>query len=125
MWFNFCVIFFMVGDCMFVFGDFCDYFFLGKLKVFILFMFIFVVIEMFNVLNVFLENNSLLIMFGWVNRYLLVVIVVFMGLYFVILYILWLVDLFGVVLLNLNEWLLVVVIFFLIILLDELFKVIG
>uniref|UniRef100_A0A7I4C0P0 P-type Ca(2+) transporter n=1 Tax=Physcomitrium patens TaxID=3218 RepID=A0A7I4C0P0_PHYPA len=125
LWPNFRVTPFTAGDRMFVFGDPCDYFSLGKLKASTLSMSTLVVIEMFNALNALSENNSLLTTPGWVNRYLLVAIAVSMGLHFAILYTPWLADSFGVVPLNLNEWLLVVAISFPIIPLDELLKVIG
>lgn len=113
------------GNTLLTFSDPCDYFSSGKVKASTLSMSTLVVIEMFNALNALSENNSLLTTPPWVNRWLLIAIAVSMGLHFAILYTPWLADSFGVVPLSLNEWLLVVVVSFPVIPLDEVLKVIG
>lgn len=116
---------FSAGERVFVFGDPCDYFSVGKVKASSLAMSTLVVLEMFNALNALSENNSLLTTPPWVNRYLLVAIAVSMGLHFGIMYTPWLADSFQLVPLSWSEWLLITVVSFPIIPLDELLKLVG
>lgn len=125
LWPNFHVSPYTAGDRLFVFGNPCDYFSVGKVKASSLAMSTLVVIEMFNALNALSENNSLLTTPPWVNRYLLVAIAVSMGLHFTIMYTPWLADSFQVVPLSWSEWLLVTAISFPVIPLDELLKLVG
>uniref|UniRef100_A0A2P2ILN4 Calcium-transporting ATPase 4 endoplasmic reticulum-type n=1 Tax=Rhizophora mucronata TaxID=61149 RepID=A0A2P2ILN4_RHIMU len=80
---------------------------------------------MFNSLNALSEDSSLLTMHPWVNPYLLLAMAVSFGLHFLILYVPFLAQIFGIVPLSLNEWLLVLVISLPVILIDEVLKFIG
>ncbi|MCO5579736.1 hypothetical protein L7F22_033596 [Adiantum nelumboides] len=113
------------GSQLFTFSDPCSYFTDGKVKPSTLAMSTLVVTEMFNALNALSERNSLLEVGPWVNRWLLVAIAVSMGLHIIILYTPWLADAFGVVPLNYNDWLLVLLFSFPVIPLEEILKLIG
>ncbi|MCO5568311.1 hypothetical protein L7F22_022010 [Adiantum nelumboides] len=113
------------GSQLFTFSDPCSYFTDGKVKPSTLAMSTLVVTEMFNALNALSERNSLLEVRPWVNRWLLVAIAVSMGLHIIILYTPWLADAFGVVPLNYNDWLLVLLFSFPVIPLEEILKLIG
>ncbi|GBG71486.1 hypothetical protein CBR_g8902 [Chara braunii] len=126
VWENFAVTPFTAGNRVFDFqGNPCAYFEEGKVKASTLAMSTLVVIEMFNALNALSEDNSLLMTPPWSNSWLLLAIGVSMGLHFAILYTPWLADIFGVVPLSLQEWLLVVAISAPIILVDEVLKFVG
>ncbi|CBI32652.3 unnamed protein product, partial [Vitis vinifera] len=84
-----------------------------------------VAIEMFNSLNALSEDGSLLVMPPWVNPWLLVAMSVSFGLHFLILYVPVLAQVFGIVPLSLNEWLLVLAVAFPVILIDEILKLVG
>lgn len=84
-----------------------------------------VAIEMFNSLNALSEDGSLITMPPWVNPYLLLAMAVSFGLHFLILYIPILANIFGIVPLSLNEWLLVLAVSLPVILIDEVLKFIG
>lgn len=125
-WSNFTAAPFMVnGGRMITFTDPCDYFSVGKVKAMTLSLSVLVAIEMFNSLNALSEDISLLTMPPWKNPWLLVAMSVSFGLHCLILYIPFLADVFGVVPLNLNEWLLVVMISAPVILIDEVLKLVG
>lgn len=124
-WTNFQVSPYTAGSQILTFSDPCSYFNAGKVKPSTLAMSTLVVIEMFNALNALSEQNSLLIVPPWVNRWLILAIAVSMGLHITILYTPWLADAFGVVPLSYNEWLLVLLFSFPVIPLDELLKLIG
>lgn len=113
------------GAQVFIFSDPCSYFTDGKVKASTLAMSTLVVTEMFNAFNALSERNSLLKVPPWVNRWLLVAIAVSMGLHMTILYTPWLAEAFGVVPLNYNEWLLVLLFSFPVIPLEEALKLIG
>ncbi|KAK6142219.1 hypothetical protein DH2020_000016 [Rehmannia glutinosa] len=82
-------------------------------------------IEMFNSLNALSEDGSLLSMPPWVNPWLLLAMSVSFGLHFLILYVPFLAQIFGIVPLSLNEWLLVLAVAFPVILIDEVLKFVG
>lgn len=103
----------------------CDYFQTGKIKAMTLSLSVLVAIEMFNSLNALSEDVSLLTMPPWVNPWLLLAMSVSFGLHFLILYVPFLAQIFGVVPLSLNEWLLVVAVAFPVILIDEVLKLVG
>ena len=103
----------------------CDYFQTGKVKAMTLSLSVLVAIEMFNSLNALSEDVSLLSMPPWVNPWLLLAMSVSFGLHFVILYVPFLAQVFGIVPLSLNEWLLVLAVAFPVILIDEVLKFIG
>lgn len=103
----------------------CDYFTTGKLKPMTLSLSVLVAIEMFNSLNALSEDNSLLTMPPWKNPYLLVAMIVSFGLHCLILYVPFLAQVFGVVPLGFNEWLLVICFSAPVILIDELLKLLA
>lgn len=103
----------------------CDYFQTGKIKAMTLSLSVLVAIEMFNSLNALSEDGSLLTMPPWVNPWLLVAMSISFGLHFLILYVPFLAQIFGIVPLSFNEWLLVLVVAFPVILIDEVLKFVG
>lgn len=103
----------------------CDYFHSGKIKASTLSLSVLVAIEMFNSLNALSEDGSLLTMPPWVNPWLLLAMFVSFGLHFLILYVPFLAQVFGIVPLSLNEWLLVLAVALPVILIDEVLKFVG
>ncbi|GLT33864.1 hypothetical protein SLA2020_084200 [Shorea laevis] len=125
-WKDFSVTPFTAGSQVFKFDtNPCDYFHTGKVKASTLSLSVLVAIEMFNSLNALSEDSSLLTMPPWVNPWLLLAMSVSFGLHFLILYVPFLAQVFGIVPLSLNEWLLVVVVAFPVILIDEVLKFVG
>ncbi|KAH0465965.1 hypothetical protein IEQ34_006068 [Dendrobium chrysotoxum] len=125
-WEDFKVSPFTAGSLNFSFdSNPCDYFQSGKLKAMTLSLSVLVAIEMFNSLNALSEDVSLLRMPPWVNPYLLLAMSVSFGLHFLILYVPFLAQVFGIVPLSLNEWLLVIAVAFPVILIDEVLKFVG
>jgi Ca2+-transporting ATPase len=124
-WTNFTVSPFTAGSQVVTFDNPCDYFRGGKVKAMTLSLSVLVAIEMFNSLNALSEDGSLVTMPPWVNPWLLLAMSVSFGLHFLILYVPFLAQVFGIVPLNLNEWLLVLVVAFPVILIDEVLKFIG
>ncbi|KAK9049511.1 hypothetical protein SSX86_031520 [Deinandra increscens subsp. villosa] len=125
-WENFTVSPFQAGDQLFNFeSDPCDYFRTGKVKAMTLSLSVLVAIEMFNSLNALSEDESLLTMPPWVNPWLLVAMSVSFGLHFLILYVPFLAQVFGIVPLSVNEWLLVLAVALPVILIDEILKFVG
>lgn len=125
-WSNFTAAPFTVsGGRTITFSDPCDYFSVGKVKAMTLSLSVLVAIEMFNSLNALSEDISLVKMPPWRNPWLLVAMSVSFGLHCLILYIPFLADVFGVVPLSLNEWLLVILISAPVILIDEVLKLVG
>lgn len=103
----------------------CDYFQTGKIKASTLSLSVLVAIEMFNSLNALSEDGSLLTMPPWVNPWLLLAMSISFGLHFLILYVPFLAQVFGIVPLSLNEWLLVLIVALPVIIIDEILKLIG
>ncbi|MCD9642846.1 Calcium-transporting ATPase 2, endoplasmic reticulum-type [Datura stramonium] len=95
------------------------YFTVGKVKAMTLSLSVLVAIEMFNSLNALSEDNSLIRMPPWRNPWLLVAMSVSFGLHSLILYVPFLSDIFGIVPLSLNEWILVILLSAPVILIDE------
>lgn len=125
-WENFSVTPFTAGSQVFKFdANPCEYFQSGKIKASTLSLSVLVAIEMFNSLNALSEDGSLLTMPPWVNPWLLLAMSVSFGLHFLILYVPFLAQVFGIVPLSLNEWLLVLAVSFPVILIDEVLKFIG
>ncbi|KAL0347253.1 UNVERIFIED_CONTAM: Calcium-transporting ATPase 1, endoplasmic reticulum-type [Sesamum calycinum] len=126
-WKNFTVSPFTAGAQTFRFDDNpCDYFKQhGKVKATTLSLSVLVAIEMFNSLNALSENTSLLVMPPWVNPWLLIAMSISFGLHFVIMYVPFFANVFGIVPLGLNEWILVLAVAFPVILIDEALKFIG
>lgn len=124
-WPNFTVSPFKAGNHMITFSDPCEYFTVGKVKAMTLSLSVLVAIEMFNSLNALSEDNSLIKMPPWRNPWLLVAMSVSFGLHSLILYVPFLADIFGIVPLSLNEWLLVILLSAPVILIDEVLKFVG
>eukprot|EP00850_Spirogloea_muscicola_P009678 SM000055S18212 [mRNA] locus=s55:21353:28368:+ [translate_table: standard] len=103
----------------------CDYFTTGKVKATTLSLSVLVAIEMFNSLNALSEDGSLLVMPPWVNPWLMLAMAVSFGLHFLILYVPVLANVFGIVPLTINEWLLVLAVSLPVILIDEALKFVG
>jgi len=104
----------------------CDYLSgAGKLTASTLSLSVLVTIEMFNALNALSEDGSLLQMPPWANPWLLLAMAVSFGLHFVILYVPVLAQVFSIVPLTWNDWVLVFVFSFPVILIDELLKCVG
>lgn len=106
-------------------GNACDYFAAGKVKASTLSLSVLVAIEMFNAANALSEDNSLLTVPVWTNPWLLVAMSVSFGLHFLILYVPMLADIFSIVPLAWNEWLLVLAYALPVVLIDEVLKFIG
>ncbi|KAH7560931.1 hypothetical protein JRO89_XS10G0141700 [Xanthoceras sorbifolium] len=125
-WKDFSVKPFTAGNQVFAFdSNPCDYFQSGKIKASTLSLSVLVAIEMFNSLNALSEDGSLLTMPPWVNPWLLLAMSVSFGLHFLILYVPFFAQIFGIVPLSLNEWLLVLAVSLPVILIDEILKFIG
>ncbi|KAI4300186.1 hypothetical protein L6164_033591 [Bauhinia variegata] len=124
-WKNFTASPFTAGAREISFGNPCDYFQTGKVKAMTLSLSVLVAIEMFNSLNALSEDGSLLSMPPWVNPWLLLAMSVSFGLHFLILYVPFLAQIFGIVPLSFNEWLLVLVVALPVILIDEILKFVG
>ncbi|KAK9145718.1 hypothetical protein Sjap_005621 [Stephania japonica] len=122
-WSNFTVTPFTVGNGhVLSFSNPCDYFSVGKVKAMTLSLSVLVSIEMFNSLNALSEDNSLLKMPPWKNPFLLVAMSVSFGLHFLILYMPFLANVFGIVPLSLKEWILVILVSMPVVLIDEVLK---
>lgn len=125
-WTNFTVSPFTAGSQVISFDDNpCDYFQKGKVKATTLSLSVLVAIEMFNSLNALSEDGSLLTMPPWVNPWLLLAMTVSFGLHFLILYIPFLAQVFSIVPLSFNEWLLVLAVASPVVLIDEILKFVG
>ncbi|XP_078160765.1 calcium-transporting ATPase 4, endoplasmic reticulum-type-like [Carex rostrata] len=125
-WSNFEVSPFSAGARTFSFdANPCDYFQAGKIKATTLSLSVLVAIEMFNSLNALSEDGSLITMPPWVNPWLLLAMSVSFALHFLILYVPFLAQVFGIVPLSLNEWLLVIAVALPVVLIDEVLKFVG
>ncbi|KAM7276172.1 hypothetical protein ACFE04_018038 [Oxalis oulophora] len=125
-WSNFTATPYTVADGRIIsFSNPCDYFTVGKVKAMTLSLSVLVSIEMLNSLNALSENNSLVRMPPWRNPWLLVAMSLSFGLHCLILYVPFLADVFGIVPLSLNEWILVILVSAPVILIDEVLKFIG
>ncbi|XP_047977941.1 calcium-transporting ATPase 4, endoplasmic reticulum-type-like [Salvia hispanica] len=124
-WQNFTASPFTAGDQVFKFENPCDYFHTGKVKAMTLSLSVLVAIEMFNSLNALSEDGSLITMPPWVNPWLLIAMSISFGLHFLILYVPFLAQIFGIVPLSVNEWLLVLAVALPVILIDEVLKCVG
>ncbi|KAB5540768.1 hypothetical protein DKX38_013742 [Salix brachista] len=125
-WKDFSVSPFTAGSQVFNFdANPCEYFRSGKIKASTLSLTVLVAIEMFNSLNALSEDCSLVRMPPWVNPWLLLAMSVSFGLHFLILYVPFLAQVFGIVPLSLNEWVLVLAVALPVILIDEVLKFVG
>ncbi|KAL3856793.1 hypothetical protein ACJMK2_011510 [Sinanodonta woodiana] len=84
-----------------------------------------VTIEMLNALNSLSENQSLLVMPPWINKWLLGAIVLSMGLHFFILYVDFMATIFQITPLNFVQWAAVLKLSFPVIIIDETLKFIA
>ncbi|KAL6769224.1 hypothetical protein ACKKBG_A17970 [Auxenochlorella protothecoides x Auxenochlorella symbiontica] len=107
------------------FADPCDYFTTGKAKASTLSLSVLVAIEMFNAANALSEDNSLVTVPVWWNPWLLLAMAVSFGLHFLILYVPVLADVFSIVPLSFQEWLLVLAYSLPVVLIDEVLKAVG
>ncbi|XP_051147147.1 calcium-transporting ATPase, endoplasmic reticulum-type isoform X2 [Andrographis paniculata] len=108
------------------FSDPCEYFSpSGKIKATTLSLSVLVAIELFNSLNALSEDNSLMSMPPWRNPWLLGAMSASLVLHCLILYVPFLANVFGVVPLGLNEWLLVLAFSAPVVLIDEALKFVG
>jgi len=104
----------------------CDYFVgSGKATASTLSLSVLVVIEMLNALNALSEDGSLLQVPPWANPWLLVACFISIGLHMVILYVPILAQIFSIVPLTYNDWLLVLLFSCPVILIDEVLKAVG
>lgn len=103
----------------------CSYFSVGKVKASTLSLTVLVVIEMLNAYNAISEDGSLYHMPPWVNPWLLLMTAFSIGVHMVILYIPLLATIFGVVPLDLHDWLMVLAFSSPVILIDEVLKFFG
>jgi Ca2+-transporting ATPase len=97
----------------------------GKTTASTLSLSVLVTIEMFNALNALSEDGSLLQMPPWANPWLLVAMAVSFSLHFVILYVPFLAQVFSITPLTANDWLLVLIFSFPVIIIDEVLKLFG
>ena len=85
----------------------------------------FVQVAIIEVLSAAVQDNSLLQMPPWCNPWLLVAMALSFALHFLILYVPVLAGIFSIVPLSLNEWLLVIIFAFPVVLIDEALKFVG
>lgn len=97
----------------------------GKMKASTLSLTVLVAIEMFNALNALSEDGSLIVIPPWVNPYLLLAMAFSFALHFVILYIPMLADIFGIVALTADDWLLCFYFSAPVCFISELLKMVG
>uniref|UniRef100_A0A383VU19 P-type Ca(2+) transporter n=2 Tax=Tetradesmus obliquus TaxID=3088 RepID=A0A383VU19_TETOB len=124
-WQGFTASSYTAGSTTVSFANPCDYFTVGRTKASTLSLSVLVAIEMFNAYNALSEDNSLLQVRPWSNPWLALATVVSLGLHCVILYVPFLAQVFSIVPLSLNEWLLVLLFALPVILIDELLKMLG
>ena len=103
----------------------CEYFTKGKVTASTLSLSVLVVIEMLNALNALSEDSSLLQMPPWANPWLLVAMAFSIGLHMAILYIPVCAQIFSIVPLTVNDWVVVMAFSSPVILIDELLKMVG
>jgi len=104
----------------------CDYFTAkGKTTASTLSLSVLVVIEMLNALNALSEDASLLQVPPWANPWLLVAMAFSIGLHMVILYIPFCAQIFSIVPLTYNDWVLVMLFSMPVIFIDEILKCVG
>jgi len=103
----------------------CEYMTKGKTTASTMSLSVLVTIEMFNALNALSEDGSLLHMPPWANPYLLLAMALSFGLHFVILYTPILAQIFSIVPLTVNDWVVVLAFSFPVIIIDEILKFVG
>jgi len=100
----------------------CNYFVEGKVKASTLSLSVLVVIEMLNALNAISQDNSLLTMTPFVNFWLIAAIANSIFLHWVIVAVPFLNRIFSIYYMSTQEWILVFVFSFPVILIDEVLK---
>jgi len=106
-------------------ADRCSYFSVGKVKASTLSLTVLVVIEMLNAFNAISEDGSLCHMPPWCNPWLLLMTAFSIGVHMLILYIPVFTSIFGVVPLDVHDWVLVMAFSSPVILIDEILKFFG
>lgn len=101
----------------------CSYFTIGKRKAVSLSLTVLVVIEMFNAMNAISDESTLLKMPPYRNKWLILAIFSSVSLHCIILYIPFFNNIFGIAPLDLNEWILVIIFSFPVIIIEELIKI--
>jgi Ca2+-transporting ATPase len=101
----------------------CKYFTTGKTKPVSLSLTVLVLIEMLNAMNAISDESSLLKLTPLTNPWLILALFSSMALHCMILYVPFFNGIFGIVPLDLNEWILVFVFSFPVILIEEVTKV--
>merc|ERR1712054_698347 len=99
--------------------DPCNYFTDGKYKASSLSLTVLVVIEMLNAFNALSEDGSLVQMPPWCNPYLMIAAAFSVGMHFLILYVPFMAEIFGVVPLTQHDWMLVLAFSSPVIIIDE------
>jgi Ca2+-transporting ATPase len=103
----------------------CSYFTAGKSHASTLSLSVLVLIEMLNALNALSEDGSLMHMPPWCNPYLCLAIAASMSIHCIILYVPFLADVFSIVPLGQEDWLLVIAFSSPVIFIDEVLKFVG
>jgi len=106
-------------------ADACNYFHDGKVKAVSMSLSVLVIIEMFNALNALSEDSSLIQMPPWANPWLLVAITLSTAVHMMIMYVPWMATLFQITALDTQDWLVIVLFSFPVIVLDEILKCVG
>lgn len=101
----------------------CSYFTVGKRKAVSLSLTVLVVIEMLNAMNAISDESSLVKMPPYRNKWLILAVCASVSLHCLILYIPFFNNIFGIAPLDLNEWILVLIFSFPVIIIEELTKV--
>jgi Ca2+-transporting ATPase len=101
----------------------CSYFTVGKRKAVSLSLTVLVVIEMFNALNAISDESSLVKMPPYRNKWLILAVCASVSLHCLILYIPFFNNIFGIAPLDANEWILVLIFSFPVIIIEELTKI--
>jgi len=100
----------------------CDYFTVGKVKACTLSLTVLVIIEMFNAMNAISDESSLFRMPPYRNKWLILAIFCSVTVHCVILYIPLFNKIFGILPLDMSEWILVIIFSFPVVILDEIIK---
>jgi Ca2+-transporting ATPase len=103
----------------------CQYFTHGKETASTLSLTVLVIIEMFNAMNALSEDSSIITVGIFSNLWLIAAISLSVLLHCLILYIPFLAKVFGTVPLSLNDWLLVLIFSFPVVIIDEILKIIS
>lgn len=107
------------------FDEPCDYFGKGKLKASTMSLSVLVAIEMFNAFNALSEDCSLLTQPPWVNPFLIAAALLSFSLHALIMYVPLFAEIFAIVPLTLNEWIVVMIFSIAVVFIDEVLKFIG